>query len=285
MVINFSSSVKNLGIVIDETLSWVAHTTHICKKVYKTLHSIKRFKNLLPERIKILLVHALVLSIIEYCDVVYNDLAYHLNKRLQRLQNTYVGFVSNLKSRDHLIRLGIRIAWTRTYAMRVLAIFFFFLRRWCGVCCHAAVTRAVSRPRQVSTCSELPTHEEFTLTQLYLAHRFTTRLLEGLDTNTALDMTPASRTNTFPTAIIGGCRRRLFLTACRLFARDHCEPHSQVQRTRSMPQQHIRQVFAKLDEFAGGHEFALPEAGWTFRRIGRHLNHSAYTVARLCWTQ
>ncbi|KAJ8878893.1 hypothetical protein PR048_019492 [Dryococelus australis] len=65
MVINFSSSVKNLGIV------------------YKTLHSLKHFKNLLPERIEILLVRALVHPINEYCDVVYYNLADHLNKRLQ----------------------------------------------------------------------------------------------------------------------------------------------------------------------------------------------------------
>ncbi|KAJ8871893.1 hypothetical protein PR048_028233 [Dryococelus australis] len=45
-----------------------------------------------------------------------------------------------------------------------------------------------------------------------------------------------------------------------------------------------RQVFAQLDKFEKGHIVSFRETGWTFRRIARLLNRSAYTVSR-CWTQ
>lgn len=43
--------VKSLGVYMDRNLTWNEHVSHICKKVYCSLHSLKRLKNFLPENL------------------------------------------------------------------------------------------------------------------------------------------------------------------------------------------------------------------------------------------
>ena len=61
-----SEEVKNLGITMDETLSWHSYIKEVCKKVYFTLHTLKRIQIYTPEKIRKLLVQTLIMPIIDY---------------------------------------------------------------------------------------------------------------------------------------------------------------------------------------------------------------------------
>ena len=59
--IQFKNTVKNLGLRMNETLTWSDHVVEICKKVNYSLYSLRRSGNFLPPSVKVQLVNSLVM--------------------------------------------------------------------------------------------------------------------------------------------------------------------------------------------------------------------------------
>ena len=100
--IPWCNSVRNLGIVVNNSLTWDHHINNIHRKIFFTLHSLKRIKRLLPVSIRKLLVETLIYPHFTYCDVVYNDLSTKLANKLQVAQNTCIRYIFDLKKFDHV---------------------------------------------------------------------------------------------------------------------------------------------------------------------------------------
>jgi hypothetical protein len=66
VVLNVSKYVRNLGILIDPTLSWKYQIQEISRKVFASVGSLRRLRNFLPIATKIALVQSLFLSIHDY---------------------------------------------------------------------------------------------------------------------------------------------------------------------------------------------------------------------------
>ena len=62
-----SRSVKNLGLYMDQFLLFDIHVSHICKKVNGTLMILNRLKDTLDRTTRLIIVHSLALSVINYC--------------------------------------------------------------------------------------------------------------------------------------------------------------------------------------------------------------------------
>ncbi|RVE40454.1 hypothetical protein evm_014897 [Chilo suppressalis] len=67
--IPYSTQVKDLGLIVDEKLSWIDHVDFVSHRVTNSLRSLYRFKFFLPTRTKIALVQSLILPIIDYADL------------------------------------------------------------------------------------------------------------------------------------------------------------------------------------------------------------------------
>lgn len=67
----FVDKIKNLGIMINSTLSWDDHVGLICSRVYGTLRSLYSIKNYLPIFLKRKLIISLVLPHLLYGDVIF----------------------------------------------------------------------------------------------------------------------------------------------------------------------------------------------------------------------
>ena len=65
--INFTPSVRNLGVTLDCTLSLHQHIIHVCRVAYLELRRINSIRNLLSVDVVKTLVCSLVLSRIDYC--------------------------------------------------------------------------------------------------------------------------------------------------------------------------------------------------------------------------
>ncbi|CAG9131211.1 unnamed protein product [Plutella xylostella] len=79
-VVPFSPTVTDLGLMIDQNLSWEPQLDKVSRKIYASLHSLLRMKNFLPQHTKLALVNSLLLPIIDYADVCYLDLTEALLK-------------------------------------------------------------------------------------------------------------------------------------------------------------------------------------------------------------
>ena len=87
--------VKLLGINFDKNLTWCDHINQIIKSSHATIRALRNFQRFTPYSVRKSLAEALVLSKINYSNVVFGQLPDYLLNRLQRIQNIAAGYVLN----------------------------------------------------------------------------------------------------------------------------------------------------------------------------------------------
>jgi hypothetical protein len=102
---------RNLGITFDEVLSWRKHVDIMTSKAFSRLKLLYRHKNFLSAKSKIILCESLVLSIFNYCDVVYYSINEQLKQKIQRIQNYCIRFIFSLSKRSHLSNYLKKLNW------------------------------------------------------------------------------------------------------------------------------------------------------------------------------
>ncbi|KAL1445910.1 hypothetical protein WDU94_005593 [Cyamophila willieti] len=108
------SNARNLGVYIDNKLSWECHVSEVRKRVYYSLHNLSGFRKVFPQVLKKRLIEALVLPLFDYCDVVYcPNLRAELKQSLQLAQNACVRYVCNLRKFDRVSEHYLRLDWLR----------------------------------------------------------------------------------------------------------------------------------------------------------------------------
>ncbi|KAI5750926.1 hypothetical protein M8J77_002520 [Diaphorina citri] len=90
VVLPLVSEARNLGVYIDNTLSWKCHVSEVRKRVFYSLHSLSKYRKTFPKELKKRLIEALVFPLFDYCDVVYPNLTDGLQQSLQLAQNACV---------------------------------------------------------------------------------------------------------------------------------------------------------------------------------------------------
>lgn len=113
IIIPFENKVKDLGLILDNHLDWTEHVTAVCQRVFFSLHSLKRMKDLLPFKVRKMLVQQLIIPLFDYCDVVYGRLSGALSNRLQRAQNACVRFIMNIPKFDHITPAFRELNWLK----------------------------------------------------------------------------------------------------------------------------------------------------------------------------
>ncbi|CAH2237662.1 jg11339 [Pararge aegeria aegeria] len=106
-----STTVKNLGLLMDTTLSWSPQVAEVSRKVFASIGYLKRWKNFLPVKTKISLAQSLLLPLLDYVDSCYPDLTEELLNKLERLQNICIRFVFGLRKFDHISEYRVRLKW------------------------------------------------------------------------------------------------------------------------------------------------------------------------------
>ena len=85
--IRFVDSAKNLGIVLDNVLSFDTQVNKIVKSCYLTIKNITLIKNYLSENQRKQLICARIFSLLDYCNSLYYGINVSLVNKLQRVQN------------------------------------------------------------------------------------------------------------------------------------------------------------------------------------------------------
>ena len=87
------ANVKSLGVIFDQHVTWINQRNNIIRSTHGTLRVLWKFRKFTPTTVRKTLAKALILSKINYCNMVYGQLPKHLINRLQRVQNTTAGYV------------------------------------------------------------------------------------------------------------------------------------------------------------------------------------------------
>ena len=106
-----TAAVRNLGAWFDRNLSMSTHINKICQSVYYHLHNIRQIRKYLTQDSAKLLVQAVIMARIDYCNgLLYNVPAVHLSK-LQRLQNTAARLITLTPKFDHISPVLFKLHW------------------------------------------------------------------------------------------------------------------------------------------------------------------------------
>ncbi len=106
-----SRTARNLGVVIDDQLSFTDHIATTARSCRFALYNIRKIRPFLSEQAAQLLVQALVLSRLDYCNALLAGLPACTIKPLQLIQNTAARVVFNEPKKAHVTPLFIRLHW------------------------------------------------------------------------------------------------------------------------------------------------------------------------------
>ena len=106
-----SSSVKSLGITLDNTLSMHSHILNVCRVAYIELRRIGSIRHFLSTEAAKTLVCSFVLSRLDYCNCLRSGSPQYLIDRLQKVQNNAARLVLRGRRSDHATPLFKSLHW------------------------------------------------------------------------------------------------------------------------------------------------------------------------------
>ena len=107
-----SSSVRNLGVHMDSTLSMNNHVSHLCKTLIFQLRNISHIRRRYLDIDSCNhIVRALVISRLDYGNSLLTGTTETNINKLQRIQNRAVRLICGLKRRDHVSPYRAELHW------------------------------------------------------------------------------------------------------------------------------------------------------------------------------
>ena len=100
-----NETVKSLGMYLDSNLSMSDQITSVVQACNIQIRNLWFIASKLPFNLKIQLVHALILSRIDYCNSLYFGLSNYDLGRLQKVQNSAVRFIFGRGRKSHTTSL------------------------------------------------------------------------------------------------------------------------------------------------------------------------------------
>ena len=83
----FAPTVRNLGVVFDETLSFIPHIQNCRKSCFALLMNLRRIRSHFDRSSFESIIHAFVISKLDYCNSLFVNLPGSTIKQLQSIQN------------------------------------------------------------------------------------------------------------------------------------------------------------------------------------------------------
>ncbi len=110
-IITPSTLVRSLGVIFDDQLTFKEHIAKTARSCRFALHNIRKIRPFLTEHAAQLLVQALVVSRLDYCNALLAGLPSNTIKPLQMIQNAAARLVFNEPKRARVTPLFISLHW------------------------------------------------------------------------------------------------------------------------------------------------------------------------------
>ena len=95
--VNFVDEFNFLGVILNENLKWNSHVDMVAKKISKTLGIMRKLKNTLPLNTLLNIYNALILSYLNYGNIIWGD----RGKKLFTIQKKAVRIISKSNYNSH----------------------------------------------------------------------------------------------------------------------------------------------------------------------------------------
>ncbi len=99
--LQFASKICNLGVILDSNLSFENHMSHATKTAFFHLRKIAKLQNMLPVSDAEKLVHAFMISRLDYCNALLAGCPASSINNIQVVQNTAARVLTRSRKYDH----------------------------------------------------------------------------------------------------------------------------------------------------------------------------------------
>ena len=106
-----NSSVKNLGVILDNELNFNLHINHVTKIAFFHLRNIARIRAYLSLADAKTLIHAFVFSRLDYCNALFSGMTKKSIDRLQLVQNAAARVLTKTRMREHITPVLASLHW------------------------------------------------------------------------------------------------------------------------------------------------------------------------------
>ena len=113
--LNVSSSVKFLGILLDDTLSFQDHRLYITNKISKNIGVLCKLRVFLPEKVLFMLYNCLILPYLHYCNITWAGVGTTKLEPLHKLQKKALRICTNSHYQAHSRPLFFRLRTLNIY--------------------------------------------------------------------------------------------------------------------------------------------------------------------------
>lgn len=161
VVLPVNGSARVLGVILDSSLRFKEHITRTLQKCYAALKLLYRNRHILHQTVKTFLCDSIVLSNLNYCDVLYNRCIDGIDKkRIQRVQNSCLRFIFGIRRRSPVSHTLERVGWLCMAERRSLHACCFYH----GLLVNASPPYLYNRIRFRSDVHNLNIRHRFTIT-------------------------------------------------------------------------------------------------------------------------
>ena len=108
-----SEKVCDLGVILDQTLSFDDYISAICQSAHFHIRNIGRIRNLLSFDACATIIHALIGSWLDYCNSLLYYIADAKVERLQKVQNQAARILTRSPRRDHITPVLKQLHWLK----------------------------------------------------------------------------------------------------------------------------------------------------------------------------
>lgn len=109
--VSASSTVRNLGVIFDEELSFKPHLRQICKNSFFHLQNIAKVRSILSKSDAEKLIHAFVSSRLDYCNSLFAGCPSTSINILQLVQNSAARILTGTRRREHITPVLRSLHW------------------------------------------------------------------------------------------------------------------------------------------------------------------------------
>lgn len=122
------SSVRFLGVIVDDKLSWKEHVNNVSKKISKLVGVISKVRDSINDKCLLSLYHSLIYPHITYCNIVWGTTYTSTLNCIHLIQKRFVRMVTFSNPQEHSSPLFKQLKLLNIYQINVLQICIFMYK-------------------------------------------------------------------------------------------------------------------------------------------------------------
>jgi len=108
-----SESIRSLGVVIDNTLSFDAYVNSVCKAVNYHAKALRHIRKSVTTDVALTIASTMVGSRLDYCNAILHGTSKSNIQKLQRAQNCIARIVTGTRRSEHITPVLARLHWLK----------------------------------------------------------------------------------------------------------------------------------------------------------------------------